>query len=130
GRDVRLGAETLQYFIRLLGARPGIEQAKAPQWGGCETDILGNRELGQQIKFLIDNADTQLPGLLGRQTAVRGSVQLDGSRVGQVRPGDDFDQGAFAGAVLSDQRVNLARHEVKRDPRQRMDPAERLLNVP
>ncbi len=35
------------------------------------------------------------------------SVDFDRAIIGLIRPGDDFDEGGFAGSILPDQRVHF-----------------------
>ncbi len=43
------------------------------------------------------------------------AVEFDRARIGLVDPRQDFDQRGFAGAILAEQRVNLAATDVKVD---------------
>ena len=66
-----------------------------------------------QALLLVDHADAQSFGVLGRMDLDRLSVQLDVARVGSVEPGEDIHQAGLAGAVFAEQRVDLAALDVQ-----------------
>ena len=49
------------------------------------------------------------------QPGHRDAVQLDGAAVGLVDAGNEMHQGGLAGAVLADQRMDLAAADLERD---------------
>src|SRR5690606_34432653 len=53
----------------------------------------------------------------------------DGAAGRPVHAGEDFREGRLAGAVLAEQRVNLARHEVEVDIAQHIDGGEGLADA-
>ena len=86
----------------MIPVRPRVMQL-------VEHDVLGDRALGDDLDLLADDVDA-----LGQAVAVAAEAQApaleeDLALVGLIDPGDDLDQGAFPGAVLADQGVDLAR---------------------
>ena len=57
------------------------------------------------------------------------SVDANRAFVSQVQPGHDFYQGALAGAVLTHQRVHLAREQRQADSLKHWSASERFVNV-
>ena len=60
--------------------------------------------------------------------AHRHAVDDERAGVGPLGAGDDLDQGRFAGAVLADERVDLAGAEVERHALERAEAGEGLAN--
>src|SRR5690606_39128864 len=81
-------------------------------------------------QFLVYGGDS---GGLGIARAVEWLalllVHLQRALVRTVHAGDDLDQGRFAGAVLANQRVNLARQHVKAYTGERLDAWEAPADV-
>ena len=75
-----------------------------------EHDVLGDRQVGQQVDLLVDRADARPAG---RRRASRTTTGSPSSRIEPAssadRAGDRLDQRRLARAVLAHQRVDLAR---------------------
>ena len=91
-----------------------------------DADILGDGEVREERKILIDHLDARRDRRRRRQARARLSVDADLPRVRRVDAGHDLDERALSGAVLPDQAVHLARGDRKIDPLQRMNAAEGL----
>ena len=66
-------------------------------------------KLGKEQQLLIDRRDAGALGVLGRAEARRAAVDQDLAAVGLIDAGHDLDQRRLAGAVLAEQRMDLAR---------------------
>ena len=85
----------------------------------AEKDVLGDAELGKQQQLLIDRRDARAARVVGRGKIDLRPVDENRADVRLVDPGHDLDQGRFAGAVLSEQRMDFARTHVERHARER-----------
>ncbi len=70
-------------------------------------NILGHRDVRAQVDFLIDGANAQLLRVLRRSYLDGFAFQFNGAFIGMFYAGQDFDQGRFARAVLSHERMNF-----------------------
>ena len=103
-----------------LGLRAAEEAA--PRRLPAEQDVLGDRQVRAERQLLVDQRDAALARLVRRRRTVRLARQPHLALVGLQRPGKHVHQRALAGAVLADERVDLAglerkRHAVERDGR-------------
>src|SRR5262249_47413533 len=78
-------------------------------------EILGHREIVHQRTMLMNDSDTLPLGVNRRAQTRRLATEEDLPFVRRVDAADDLDQRGFAGAVFSQQRVNLAWPERDRD---------------
>ena len=74
----------------------------------AEDDILGGGEQVDQLEVLVDHADTQIEGILGRCDGHRLVVDVDLPLVGEVDAGEHIHQRGLAAAVLAQQGQDLA----------------------
>ena len=74
-----------------------------------ETDAVATKSAGRERQGHVDAADRQLP-----------------AGIGCVKPGEDLDEGRFAGAVLTQQTVDFALGDLESSVVQGALPAERL----
>ena len=74
-----------------------------------ETDAVATKSARRERQGNVDAADRQLPAGIGR-----------------VKPGEDLDEGRFAGAVLTQEPVDFALGDLERRVVQGALPAERL----
>ena len=72
-----------------------------------EKDVLGGREIRNQIHFLVDRRDAGALSGARRRERHGPAVQVDLSTVTRVGARKDFDQRRFARAVMSDERVHF-----------------------
>lgn len=84
-----------------------IDLKEPPGWQPPEKDVLGHGQVRTETELLVDGRDTDRFGLVGRQPIEDGSIEFDGAGVGLVDPGDQIDPGAFAGAVLTHERMDF-----------------------
>lgn len=100
-----------------------------------EEEVLGNRQVRQQVDLLVDRADPECLGFKRIARIDLGIIEQNGAAVAPVGPGQAFDQGRFSGTVFAKQRMNLSAPEVKIDlvegsgPREGFFDPDRLENV-
>ena len=99
-----------------------------PPGGGVpDEDVLGDGQVREQPRLLVDHGDAE-GASLGRDRGSGPSApsRRDGPAVRLMDAGQDLDQRALAGAVLADERVDLAGDEVERDVVERLGRGEAL----
>ena len=111
---VEIGLDALEERASLACAsrssRPG---ARARHM--AHEDVLGDAELVEHHRFLVDGGDAGRPGLARRgEAALTPPTHEISPSSGVIDAGQDLDQSRFAGAVLADQRRHLAGIEVER----------------
>ena len=90
-----------------------------------EEEVLGDRHPGHQRQLLEDGADAEAPGARGPGCGHVLPVITTEPASGFRTSAEDLDHRALAGAVLADERVNLAEVAVNDASVQRLDAAER-----
>ena len=118
-------------------ARPGLHRAvvqpaqpAAPRLLAAQEDVVGDRELRDEVQLLVDDPDAGVLGLARPGEPHRPAVQADLAVVVGDRAGQDLHQRALARAVLAADRVDLAGRRDQRDVAQRAHAAEVLGDVP
>ncbi|GAA0000194.1 hypothetical protein BRDID11002_01940 [Bradyrhizobium diazoefficiens] len=91
-----------------------------------EKQVLRHREIRQQIDLLVDRSDAGLKRGLGRARRDLLAAEPDDAGVAREYAGDDLDQRGLAGAVLAEQRMDLAGAKREVDLLQRTHSAEAL----
>ena len=86
--------------------RPPVEEAEAARLA-AEKNVLGDGAVRHQVDLLVDGADAGALGGMRRPEVDRLPIEDHLAAVAPVRPGQDADEGALAGAVLADKGVNL-----------------------
>ena len=82
----------------------------------AERDVLGHRDVRQQVDLLVDRADARAAGPRAASRSARPiAVEPELARGQRERPGDRLDQRRLAGAVLAHERVDLAGEEPEVD---------------
>ena len=92
--------------------RRPVDQPVPARIAGQDGDILRDRHRVDQAQVLMDEVDRQVVGARNDWAAV--DEDLAGG--GRVDPGQQLDQGRLAGAVLTEQRVDLATPDGEVDP--------------
>ena len=129
-RDAALGvdvdAEAPQKRVRGLHDAPPVDDGPEDQRFAAEKNIVGRRQLGDEVEFLVDDRDARAFGVLHAGETNRRSGKPDRAFVFDMHAGEDFHQSRFAGAVLAHQRMHFAAHQVEVDVAQGLDSGERF----
>ena len=115
--------------LRRLCDPAAVDDRPGDQRLAAEKDVVGRRQFGNEIEFLMDDRDARPLGVLNAGELRRRAVEPNDAVVLDVHAGEDLHQGRLAGAVLADQRVHLAGPEIEIDVAERRDPAERFANA-
>ena len=81
----------------------------------AEDDVLGDGQDRDEHEVLVDHADPAGDRVRGTGQVDLGAIEQDRALVGRGQPVEDVHQGGLAGAVLAEQRVDLARPDVEID---------------
>ena len=92
----------------------------------AEMDVLGRVQIADQAGILIDHGDAPPAGIGGAGEQRGHAVEAQVPRVRLIGAGENAHQGRFAGAVLADERMDLARPAVEGNVPQRLHAGERL----
>ena len=98
-----------------------IDEAEAPRQP-AERQVVRHRQRRDEIDFLIDGADPGGARVGGGGEAQQPAVEPQFAGVGQGRAGHDLDERRFAGAVLAEQRMDLAGGDAEVDVVERAHP--------
>ena len=118
------GTDAGEQLFGALAARPPVNPPCGPGGLQPEPDIFRDREVGEKRGLLVDTCDAQLLGEGRRQSVQRPSRHRDLPGIRLVRPGDDFDERAFARTILAEQGMHLAGLQVEIHAPQRPHAAE------
>jgi hypothetical protein len=124
-RIVPARAEALEQRVRVALHPPRVDHP-APHRLAAEEDVLGDGPVGEEVELLVDDRDAVVLGVERVVQLDRLAVDGDRARVGAVHAGEDLHQGRLAGAVLADDRVDLARGAGEVDAVQDGDAVEGL----
>ena len=106
---------------RKRGGRPPAEFRPVDQEPGTdrhllpEQDVLGHRQLGNDVEFLVDEPEAGCGRVRGRAQRNVVAVLPDGHGVGRHDAREQLDEGRFAGAVFAHEGVNAARLQPQRN---------------
>ena len=103
-RDVELG----QDGARLRAHALHVHEAQARAELRAEKKVLIDAQVVDEIQFLVDEADAQLPRGRGCRDDGPGPADEDLPRIRGKHPAEDVHEGGLSGAVLADQGVYLA----------------------
>ena len=123
---VERNPEALKNLRGIVVHRPAIDRPAPSQRLAAHEDVLGDREVGKQRGFLVDDRDTRGPGGGGTRQDHRLSTDSQLAAVGLVDAGQDLDQGRLTGPVLAEQGMSLARIQHHRPVHEGFDGAETL----
>jgi hypothetical protein len=124
--DVHAYAVVAQSLVRLTVHTGEVDEAAAVLRLAAQEEIAGHAHQRDEVDLLVDGGD---PGVLGGEWGgERHRLALIGefAFVRVVDAGENLDQRRFAGAVLTDKRVHLARAGREGDLLQRRDAGESL----
>ena len=112
GRVALREAEQAEQLEDLL-VLPGPVDPAARDDLAADEDVLGDGQLGEELRLLVDGLDAVGHRLLGGGEVHRGALEGHRPRVGRLGAGDDLDQRRLAGAVLADDGVDGARQDLE-----------------
>jgi hypothetical protein len=92
----------------------------------AERDVLRDRERRDEVDLLVDGADAEFLGFPRRFGPDDPAGQTHLAGIGRVDAGEDLDQGGLAGAILPEQRVDLAGANREIHVRERHHPGKLL----
>src|SRR5205823_254200 len=92
----------------------------------AEVDVLGDGESADQFEVLMDHADAGRDRVARRGEVDGIAVDDDLAGIGTVDAGEDVHQRRLAGAVLTEERVDLAGPDLEVDPGIRQNAGEGL----
>ncbi len=114
-------------LVHLLFDAPGAHEEPPPFVGDvAEDDVLCDTERRDEPEVLVDHAHACVDRIPGRAEVHDLPGEADLALVGPVEAREDVRQRRLAGAVLTEQRVNLARRRLEVDVVVRDHPREPL----
>ncbi len=124
--EVEPDAEPLEDRLGLSMHCGGVDPATGAQRLAADEDVLDDREVGEERRLLVDDGDPAVArvGRAGQGDLDAVDEQLPAVR--RVHAGEDLHERRFAGSVLADESVSLARVEIDRDVVERADRPESL----
>ncbi len=96
-------------------AHDAVAHQPEPRRLSAKEQVFGNVEIGKEIDLLIDGGNARFHCLLGIARHDFHAIEPDGAGIALNDPGDSLDQRRLAGAVLAQQRVDLAGTQLKID---------------
>ena len=105
---------------RLVENHSGADALPAQEHVRDDVEVVREREV------LVHDLDPELGGVARAVDVHVLTLEADLALVERVDPGDGLDQGRLAGAVVADQRHDLAAANLEVDPVERLDGTERL----
>ena len=121
--------EALDQLARLRVEPALVEEEPRAARLAPDEEVLRDREVGHQVELLVDDADAELLRVLGRDRLVGLAVEEELALVGVVDAGQQLHQRRLAGAVLADQREDLAGVQVEVHVLERLDAGEALADA-
>ena len=113
--------DALQQCPGPLRALTPFHEPERPRRIERQRDILRDRKIGEESRLLINAGDAELMRGTRSEMLDDFTGDFDGSRIGPMRPRDDFDQRRFARAIFPEKGVHFAGLQRKRDASQRAD---------
>ncbi len=107
GVDLRVAEASQQRGGRGAALAGTDDEAGAGRFMAQE-DVLGDRQVLDQVEFLVDGGDPETHRGDRRLEYGRSPAPGDLAVVGLVGPGEHLDEGGLAGAVLAEEAVDFA----------------------
>ncbi len=130
GARIDVDLEVGQDLARPLDHRAPPDDAERVGGLAAGIDVLGDAQRAHEAALLEDHGDAGVGGALLVEADDRRAVELDRAAVGLVDARHEVHERRLAGAVLADQRVDLAGADLERDVVDRADAGERLGHAP
>ena len=127
--DIDLGvAQRSQCLLGLL-IHSGIIQKAVFLNGASHENVIRDRQLFDNVQLLVHAGDARLAGLDRVVEHDLLAVHIDFPLLRHMHAGEHLDQGGFAGAILTDQAVDLSRSDANRHIFQSDDTRKTFGNV-
>ena len=120
------GSSGASALARRRFLRGAIDEDRAFAQRVAEKHVLGDGQLRNLLQLLMDHGDAGAPRIERTAQGQRLAVDGDRAAVGLQDARQGAQQGRFAGAVLAEQGVNLARTYAQRHVAERFDAGKRL----
>jgi len=123
---IEVGVKSPQECVH-IAVHPGpVNATERIEWLAPHIDVLSYIKVGKEGRLLMNDRDATTLGL-SRVVKDGGlAIDLEAAAIGSVDSGENFDQGALAGAVLPNQSVHLSGIEWESDMVEYFDVAETL----
>ena len=118
------GPERLQQRARPFDERAAIDDPGAKHRLAPEIDVLGGRQLRNEVEFLINRADADRLRFPRRIEHHRTFVDEDFPGIAHARAAEDFHQRGFAGTILPQQGVDFSAPQIEAHVVERHDARE------
>ena len=111
--------------------RPAVDELQRTRRQRLAPDqhIGADVEIVEEVQFLVNEGDARTQRFGDGERGMRGAVDLDRALVGLDHAAQDLHQRRLAGAVLADQRENLAALHAQADTRKGADAGIGLADV-
>ena len=106
-----------------------VDAAEAAAGLAAHEDVLGDRQVGEERRLLVDDGDAGVAGVGRAVEDDRLAVEQHLAGVRPVHAGEGLDQGRLARAVLAGERVRLAGEQLQGDVAQGPHGAEGLADM-
>ena len=126
GVGIDIEVEARGDLLDLLPRLVDVEEPEALRGFVAQRHGFGDGEHGHEHEMLVDHADSRGHGIAGAGELHRLVVDEDLSPIGVVESVEDIHHGGFAGAVLTQQSVDLARLDGEIDVVVRHERSEHL----
>ena len=113
-----------ELFQDFPGARvhlAGRDEARPAQGFVAQENVLGHRELLDEVQLLVDDGHAHRQRFVGVGDPVVAPLEADRSRIAPMDAGEDLDERGLARSVFSDEGVRLAGHDFEVNFRERLD---------
>ena len=113
----------LRVAAREIGA---IEEHTTDTAKIAEKQILSDGQIGNDVRFLMDDPNTKGVGVGGRAERLLNAPRRQSSLVGSIDALEDTHERRLSGAILAHEREDFARPHLKRHVIERADHPETL----
>ena len=127
---IEADAQLVEQRIRRSPHRTPVDRPESADRLVSEEHVLGNREVGEEARLLVDDRDAERTGLGGAVDVLRPAVEQDRATVGRIQSGEQLHERALAGAVLPDECMHLAGQDLEGHAIEGLCGSEALRDIP
>ena len=124
--EVVLEAEFGEHAPRAAREIGAIEEHPVDAAKIAEEQILGDRQIGDDVRLLMDDPNSKRVGVGGRPERLLNAPRRQGPLVGPIDAFEDANERRLSGAVLAHEREDFARSHRERHVVERADHPETL----